>query len=152
MSQLSLRSIGLCVCMIGISWAWALAAQPATSPSDDWGVPLRASRKKNPIPPDPGSLLTGKEVFASNCAMCHGQTGKGDGPSAQMLNPAPSDLTKERVGFQTDGCLFWKISQGHRPMPTFENVLPEEARWNVVNYQRVLAPASRPATQPATMP
>jgi hypothetical protein len=34
-----------------------------------------------------------KEIAESRCAMCHGKTGKGDGPNGVTLNPKPQDLT-----------------------------------------------------------
>ncbi len=36
----------------------------------------------------------GKKVFAQNCAMCHGNEGKGDGPAGQALNPKPRNLVE----------------------------------------------------------
>ncbi|MDO9218314.1 MAG: c-type cytochrome [Lacisediminimonas sp.] len=36
----------------------------------------------------------GKREFESNCASCHGKTGKGDGPLKEMLNKSPPDLTQ----------------------------------------------------------
>ena len=34
-----------------------------------------------------------RSIFATRCAGCHGQSGKGDGPTAASLNPAPRDYT-----------------------------------------------------------
>lgn len=36
---------------------------------------------------------TSKREFMNNCAVCHGQSGKGDGRMAEVLKVAPSDLT-----------------------------------------------------------
>lgn len=36
----------------------------------------------------------GKEEYDSNCATCHGRSGKGDGPQAEFLPTKPADLTK----------------------------------------------------------
>ncbi len=36
----------------------------------------------------------GAALFAENCIMCHGVTGRGDGELAQGMKPAPSDLTR----------------------------------------------------------
>ena len=36
----------------------------------------------------------GKREYDNNCAVCHGSSGKGDGPLGQWLNKAPTDLTK----------------------------------------------------------
>jgi mono/diheme cytochrome c family protein len=55
------------------------------------------------IPPlDPKTILTatpallaqGKELFAPNCAPCHGAAGEGNGPAGGGLNPAPRNFTK----------------------------------------------------------
>ncbi len=40
--------------------------------------------------------LRGAAVFARNCGGCHGAGGKGDGPAAVSLLPAPRDLTRAR--------------------------------------------------------
>jgi len=45
----------------------------------------------------------GKAIFVQNCASCHGETGKGDGPVGQALNPKPRDLSKGNFKFDTDG-------------------------------------------------
>ena len=47
----------------------------------------------------------GSELYASYCLMCHGETGVGNGPMADLLKNPPLDLTKitERHGkFPTD--------------------------------------------------
>jgi mono/diheme cytochrome c family protein len=44
-------------------------------------------------------LAKGKETFKANCATCHGEGGKGDGPAGQGLNPPPRDFTKAQFKF-----------------------------------------------------
>lgn len=36
----------------------------------------------------------GAALFAENCAVCHGPGGRGGGPLAEDLRPAPPDLTR----------------------------------------------------------
>jgi mono/diheme cytochrome c family protein len=118
----------------------------------EWKAPARAARKKNPVPADADSIAAGKAVYSQNCLSCHGQLGRGDGPAAKDLDPKPHDLSDPKVVAQSDGALFWKITEGRKPMPTFEKLLGETDRWNVVNYIRTLAPATEPSSQPATQP
>jgi mono/diheme cytochrome c family protein len=39
------------------------------------------------------SPVSGKEMFLSYCASCHGKDAKGDGPAATSLKALPADLT-----------------------------------------------------------
>ncbi len=45
------------------------------------------------VPVHSTSSIDGKELFREYCAVCHGTTGKGNGPAAAALKVAPSDLT-----------------------------------------------------------
>ena len=49
-----------------------------------------------------GDAAAGKTTFTTNCATCHGDTGKGDGPVGATLNPPPRDFTKGEFKFDTD--------------------------------------------------
>lgn len=40
----------------------------------------------------PETVAKGKELFAANCATCHGDTGAGDGPAGAALDPPPRNL------------------------------------------------------------
>lgn len=46
--------------------------------------------KKPIIHSDPAS---GQRMYKDYCAACHGATGKGDGPAAEILKAPPQDLT-----------------------------------------------------------
>lgn len=120
--------------MAFVVFAWA--AEP-------WQAPGRAARKKNPIAADDKSVAAGKTVYVKECLSCHGNEGKGDGPAAKDLEKPPGDLSSAPVQEQSDGALFWKISEGRKPMPSFSTSLSDEQRWQVVNYLRTLAAKSK---------
>ena len=111
----------------------------ADNPPDQWNAPARASRKKNPVAADDKSVAAGKVVYAAQCLSCHGPAGHGDGTAAKDLNPKPRNLSEPAIQNQTDGSMFWKITTGKAPMPTFEKLIGEGDRWNVINYVRTLA-------------
>lgn len=106
---------------------------------DEWKAPSRAARKKNPVASDDKSIADGKAVYAANCLACHGKTGKGDGPQATGLERKPGDLSSDKVKNESDGELFWKVTEGRKPMPSYEKTLSETQRWDVINYVRTLA-------------
>ena len=104
-----------------------------------WKAPAEAAKKANPlVAPTPEALAAGKKVFTRQCMSCHGTQGKGDGPAAADQPVKPHDLTAPAVLKQTDGELFWKITTGRKPMLTFEKLLTEEQRWQVILYIRTL--------------
>ncbi|MBI3949810.1 MAG: cytochrome c [Acidobacteria bacterium] len=103
-----------------------------------WTAPAKAKETKNPLKDDKASVAKGQKLFETNCAMCHGKTGAGDGPMAAKLNPKPAHLNKKTLGGQTDGELFWKISEGKPPMPPLKASIAEKDRWAIVNYLRTL--------------
>ncbi len=120
--------------------AWSalffLTAVSALAGEQPWTVPAAEREKGNPIARGAG-IPEGKKVFETNCSICHGPTGKGDGPAAVALTPKPTNLVSKEVQAQTDGALFWKISTGRGGMPSWQT-LPEQDRWSVVDFIRSL--------------
>ncbi|TAK45753.1 MAG: c-type cytochrome [Saprospiraceae bacterium] len=114
------------------------SAAPAPK-SGVWTAPASAKAVKNPVPSDAASLAAGKKAFEKECVSCHGKKGKGDGPNAATLEKAPASLLSDRVASQTDGEIFWKITEGKKPMSSAKKTLTEEQRWQVVNYVRQLS-------------
>jgi mono/diheme cytochrome c family protein len=105
-----------------------------------WNIPEEAKRRENPIPPSAQALDAARVVYSDHCERCHGKTGKGDGADATKFSTSPRDLTDgSRMSAQSDGELFYKISEGRRPMPEFKTKLTEEQRWQLVLLMRSLA-------------
>lgn len=104
-----------------------------------WKAPPRAAAVSNPIAADERSISIGKSLYAKECAACHGEAGLGNGPEAADLPRRPTDLCAAPIRQERDGEIFWKITEGKRPMPRFARTFNDEERWHVVNYIRSLA-------------
>jgi putative copper export protein/mono/diheme cytochrome c family protein len=90
------------------------------------------------------SIAKGADLFAAHCASCHGAEARGDGPVGASLTTMPADLTADHVYEHTDGDLLWWITHGLGPgMPAFGDLLDEEARWNLIDFIRANADATR---------
>jgi len=110
-----------------------------------WIVPEDAKRVVNPLKPSQANLPEARRLYLDKCAECHGDTGRGDGSQAKMYDPQPTNFTDAaHMNSISDGELFYKISQGHRPMPGFKKRFTEEQRWQLVLLLKSLA-----ATPPA---
>jgi len=106
---------------------------------DKWVAPASAKAVKNPNKGEKSSINRGKGLYKSYCIVCHGEKGLGDGPGAKALNPKPANHTSAAVQNQTDGEIYWKISEGRGNMIGWKNVLKEQDRWDLVNFVRTLS-------------
>jgi putative copper export protein/mono/diheme cytochrome c family protein len=92
-------------------------------------------------PYDAGSLARGAVLYADNCALCHGTSGRGDGPAAAGLPVHPANLTEAHLFAHRPGDLFWWVGngRGNGAMPGFAAVLRPDQRWDVINFIRARA-------------
>jgi mono/diheme cytochrome c family protein len=110
-----------------------------------WKVPLEDKLRKNPLSATDANLNAAKPVYNEYCANCHGDSGKGDGSDAMMYDPSPSDLTDAKhMNSLTDGEIFYQITQGRKPMPSFRKKLTEDQRWQLVVLVRSLSSSATP--------
>lgn len=104
-----------------------------------WEVPEKYEKMANPVKSDAESIKIGKGLWTKHCASCHGKTGAGDGTKAAQLETPMEDISTSAVQEQSDGALYYKISEGRDEMPSFKKKIPEaEDLWAVVNYMRSL--------------
>ena len=81
----AMKYISLAVILVLISvLAVAQEQAPAKTPPSVKHVPIT----------NDASSSSGKEMFESYCAVCHGKDGKGNGPAASALKVPPPDLTE----------------------------------------------------------
>ena len=109
------------------------------------------------IPPEPpndaGSIARGKLVYAQmKCAECHGEDGRGNGPSASTLHDnwgnatVPRDFTKGGTVMKSGPApqdLYRAFSTGldGTPMPSYSDFLDPTQRWDLVHYVMSFGPA-----------
>ena len=101
-------------------------------------APASADAVKNPLKGDAAATTAGQALYKKQCAMCHGDKGKGDGIAAASLAKAPANHTSAMVQKLSDGALFWMITTGNNPMPSYKT-MTDTQRWQLVNYIRTLA-------------
>jgi cytochrome c5 len=114
-----------------------LAQNPSYEPDPKWRVPAEAAAKPNPLAGREEAALGGKKLFRRNCVECHNEQGTG------VPKKHAADFRLAVVQDQTDGALFWKITNGNpdRGMPSFSK-LPELERWQLVLFLRTMKPRS----------
>ncbi|OYU97049.1 MAG: cytochrome C [Bacteroidetes bacterium B1(2017)] len=113
----------------------AFAQKPAGKP---WPAPDAAVKKANPIKSDAASVKEGKDLYAQHCKSCHGAKGKGDGSKAEKIDISCGDFSSPEIAKMTDGELYWKTTEGRKPMPSYKEKLSDSERWKVINYLRTL--------------
>jgi mono/diheme cytochrome c family protein len=89
------------------------------------------------MPQAPPSPERGRAVFMENCVGCHGETGRGDGPSAATLAKKPADFTAPAfMRGETPLDFMHVVSVGKRlgGMPAWGDVLTAQERWDAVSY------------------
>ena len=108
------------------------------SAQSTWKAPKSADAIANPLKGDATAAKKGKKTYTQLCVICHGAVGKGDGVAGAALNPKPANFTKEAFSKQTDGAIYWKLTNGKAPMAAYKHIISETERWQLVNYLRTL--------------
>lgn len=104
-----------------------------------WVCPDKVAEINNPVTPQEGLLETGKKIWLSECKSCHGAKGRGDGVKADKIDVPIGDFASKKYQQAKDGELFWKATEGRKPMPSFKDQLSDIDRWCVIMYMRTFA-------------
>ena len=119
------------------------ACAGAPSAVADKPVPAEYAGKTNPFAGQADAADAGKMIYTDNCASCHGDSGKGDGPAGGSLDPKPADLATLQ-STKSDDFLNWVISEGgpangkSASMVAWKGTLSEDEIWQVVAYLHTL--------------
>jgi len=145
--KLLFAAVLVLICILVIHWV--------TEENKPWIVPPEYKRLKNPLTPSESNLNAARQVYVEECAQCHGDRGKGDGPQARSHYPLPADLTDPKLlANAADGEIFYQIAVGRRPMPSFKNRLTQDERWQLVflvrSFSQLASTGSNPSAPPET--
>jgi len=94
-----------------------------------------------PIPCYAGDLIRGRAAYGMNCALCHGELGKGDGPRAAEFQPGPINFTDQQVmGTITPEKFEKSVVEGllNVTWHTFSHLLNPDEVGDVTEYVRSL--------------
>jgi len=97
---------------------------------------------KNPIAgvATPEVMNVGQKFFETNCMVCHGMKGMGDGPLAKSgkFPLAIPSLMSDKIRGWSDTRIYHTITMGQGVMGPYASHIPNQYRWQVVNYIRYL--------------
>ena len=105
-----------------------------------WQAPADAAAVVSPVKDNPNAAGIGKVLYLQKCVDCHGKAGEGNGWMSKGLLRPPTNLASKVVQANTDGELFWKITNGKSPMPAHRVRFTDEERWYIISYLRTFKP------------
>lgn len=144
------------VAALAMPWSWDMYTQPSHKaqteralPGPEGSVPTGGKRAfgaktrensmnfPNPISPTDESFARGEALYSIYCAICHGDTGHGDGKLGKKYM-TPADLTSDYIKKVPDGSIFFTITYGgvgkDEQMPAYGDAIRSDDRWHIVNY------------------
>jgi mono/diheme cytochrome c family protein len=119
---------------------FGITASSASGPTPQEAAPA-ASIQKNPVKPTERSRARAKEIYGTDCAICHGDTGDGKTDLAKDMQLTLNDWTDPKtLAAKSDGELFNVIRNGNDKMPPeAAGRAKDDEVWNLIHYIRSLA-------------
>lgn len=96
----------------------------------------RQPKMQNPLPVTDENLIAGVKLYATNCAVCHGDAGGKPTDVAKGLYQHPPQLANDGVEDDPDGVTYWKLYHGIRwtGMPAFGHTLTQDQLWQLTLF------------------
>jgi cytochrome c5 len=133
--------------MIGVIILSALVltacGAPKATEEPDKPVPAPYAGMTDPFIGQADAIAAGKQIYTDNCASCHGDDAKGDGPAGASLDPKPADLV-QALSEDQDDRVNWTINEGgaavgkSASMAAWKGTLSQDEIWQVIAYLRTL--------------
>ena len=121
-----------------------LIMEPGVLPFNGGEAEYRNVKGENLISPfkndDPKVVASGKSLYFTYCAQCHGKYHDGNGTVGQSFHPLPGDLQSDRVQSLPQGTLFKEISYGvpDGRQPALATTIEVMDRWRIIAYVKSL--------------
>ncbi len=141
----------------------AVGGEDVTLPPQETLYDQVAKAASEPMASSPALIERGKTLYRSYCAICHGESGDGNGPAAGGLDPKPRDFIPGKYKFRTtpggalptDTDIFRTITMGlpGTTMPSWASIKIED-RWGLLHYIKTFSEAftKEQPPPPLTMP
>ncbi|HTZ46263.1 MAG TPA: c-type cytochrome [Verrucomicrobiae bacterium] len=127
----------LCVAMVLWNSGWQNTQKADLKPAPASPSDTNAAKLVNPVKSSPVSLASGKKTYGTDCAMCHGKAGAGDGDLAADMKLTLKDFRDaDFMKTMTDGDMYMIIDKGRGQMQGEEGRLKSNQIWDLVNYVR----------------
>jgi len=107
----------------------------STFAQSQWIIPNTLKNIKNPFAGNTQSTQKGKDLYYIHCHSCHKDPGKNN---VLPLQPPPIDIASVKMQSNTDGEIFFKVSEGKGQMPRFNKTLSKNEIWELVAFIRSL--------------
>jgi mono/diheme cytochrome c family protein len=101
--------------------------------------------------PASASFERGRQLYAQQCAHCHGLAGDGAGWDGEYLDPQPADFREmagKEMSQEEQGAHLARVTFGIQDtaMPSWGEFLTEDQRWDVVKYLMQAFMMGKPVT------
>ncbi len=101
----------------------------------------------NKLPITPVSLSNGKLIYETNCSVCHGIAGHGDGPMAKQFDPSPAVLSNPKLTGDANTTAYdnfevINVGIANTAMMAWAGILSEAQIWDVTYYLRSFSNAN----------